>query len=801
VAARARNKFLAKQNQNLKLKNKVLEQAAVESGRKTRLLKLSHLNKSRQLVAASHQKVTASKSKLAAYKQKINDHLLSVFTKTQIKILLGRQTRSRWSNEDIGKGITLRYKHNPYEHLRSIGFPFPATRTLQTWTRKIVMEPGISYPTLNLLKNEFQGAPEFDRQCVIGFDEMSIDSSIVYDSNEDKIYGPKNQLNCWFVRGLFRQWKQVIAYEFDESLTVDKFNNLVTQVENCGLGVRACVNDLGGKNRGLWNRLGAKCHVSESVNAPNLNIKSYCENPVTKGKLWLFADAPHLLKLMRNNLLAKGFTLRDGYKISKSDFERLVALDSCELQANFRLSKEHLNLVGKKKQKVSFAVHLFSRETAEAWNIAYPNRSKEGRFLRLVALWFEIFNSRYVDETIPTKRAFGLDLEYQLGVLQDMFEEILDLRVGNSRAIYPFQRGVMSSIESLKGLFFEVSASQMNISYILTCRLNQDFIENFFSMVRQAGGFNDNPSAVDAKKRIKIVALSWGGKLAKTTSVAQEDEDCQPFLTARMMDSLLRASNTNAEDDADVELDPQIPEANELSEDNYQEVFVSMSKEQKFEEFGKEYLCGWVASRLLDSYPNFKASPSELFAVRNESWVKLISQNGLTIPSLEWRNMAAYLEIEFRAFHSNWTYKVSEVKGVLKGFISALVKKYEHIPIPEKAIEKYIRARFNIRVDAVNKKIEAQAKDKREKRSEAIYKAMQRKAAQPLSSEEFEILTTGQYDDEDVADYEDSDEEEDGFDEINDDGEPVDEALANSWQESIPNATRDLSFDEYLSLE
>jgi len=779
---------------------KALKKTAAEASEKIRLIKLRQLNQCRKL----RQQTSVATSSFAAYKKKINDRLLTIFSKKQIQVLLGNQSHAKWTNEDIGKAITLRYKHNQYEHLRSIGFPLPTTRTLQIWTRKIVMEPGISYPTLNLLKNEFEGAPEFDRTCVIGFDEMSIDSKIDYDPNEDKIYGPKTNLNCWFVRGLFRKWKQLIAYEFDESLTVEKFNTLVTEVENCGLRVRALVNDLGGKNRGLWNRLGAKCHISDSVNAPTLNIKSYCENPVSKGKLWMFADAPHLLKLMRNNLLTKGFTLRGGYKISLSDIERLISLDSCELRANFSLRREHLNLTGKKKQKVSYAVHLFSRETAEAWNVAFPNRSKEGRFLRLVAVWFEIFNSRLVSEAIPTKRPFGLDLEYQLGVLQDMFEEILDLRVGKSRTIYPFQRGLLSSIESLKGLYFELSATQMNISYVLTNRLNQDYIENFFSMVRQAGKYSDNPSAVDAKKRIKLVALSWGGELVKTTSVAQ-DEDCQPFLTARMMDSLMESNNSEGDTNANtITLDSQIPEAHEFNEDNYEEVLDSMNKQQKFEEFGREYFCGCIAHKLVDIYPNFKASDSELFVIRNESWVHKINLKGLTVPSLEWRNMAAYLEMEFRAFHSKWDFKISEVRGVVKGFISALVKKYEHIPIPEQAIEKYIRGRFFIRLTAVNEKIEQQAIDKRKKRSDAIYKAMQRKTAQPLNEQDFELppnVEDLQLDDEDLVEYEDSDEEEDGFEEVVDDGEPVDAAVANYWEQSIPNSVRDLSFDEYLSLE
>jgi len=92
-------------------------------------------------------------------------------------------------------------------------------------------------------------------------------------------------------------------------------------------------------------------------------------------------------------------------------------------------------VVGRKKQRVSFAVNFFSFKTAQAWNIAFPNRSREGQFLLRVAKWFQVYYSRYPSETLSYKMPFGRDLDRQLEDLENIKQEVLELRVGTSRTL------------------------------------------------------------------------------------------------------------------------------------------------------------------------------------------------------------------------------------------------------------------------------------------------------------------------------------------------------------------------------
>jgi hypothetical protein len=208
--------------------------------------------------------------------------------------------------------------------------------------------------------------------------------------------------------------------------------------------------------------------------------------------------------------------------LCKKDFERLLRMDRRELRCTFKLTDRHLNAKGKQKQRVFLAAQLFSRTTATAWRKAFPNQTAQADFIELVNDWIDVFNSHNPEETLNKKMPYGLNLEVQDAILDKMFAEIQHLRVGSSERLYPFQGLLLTSILSLKGLYADLSGSHLRINYILTHRVNQDFIENAFSINRKTGAYNDNPSPIDAKHRLKLLILSWGGKCSEAAPVAMD---------------------------------------------------------------------------------------------------------------------------------------------------------------------------------------------------------------------------------------------------------------------------------------
>ena len=76
------------------------------------------------------------------------------------------------------------------------------------------------------MKSEFQDSDVLTRQCVVSFDEMSIDSNFVYDYKDDKVLGLKSNMLVVFARGLFSPLKTAIYYEFDEKLNGESLKSV-----------------------------------------------------------------------------------------------------------------------------------------------------------------------------------------------------------------------------------------------------------------------------------------------------------------------------------------------------------------------------------------------------------------------------------------------------------------------------------------------------------------------------------------------------------------------------------------------
>lgn len=162
----------------------------------------------------------------------------------------------------------------------------------------------------------------------------------------------------------------------------------------------------------------------------------------------------------------------------------------------------------------------------------------------------------------------------------------MKIRVGNAKHLLPFQRGILTSINSTRGLFNEMSGSSMRFSYILTNKVNQDVVENLFSMIRKVGALHQKPSAVDAKRRLKLICLSWGGSNLKTSAVQKEDDE--PFLSSRMMHSLTTPTTNALTTLTSVELHEDVPVVNTMTEENVEEVLRSMGLPQSCAYGGKE---------------------------------------------------------------------------------------------------------------------------------------------------------------------------------------------------------------------
>ncbi|KAG5862345.1 hypothetical protein JTB14_024861 [Gonioctena quinquepunctata] len=88
------------------------------------------------------------------------------------------------------------------------------------------------------------------------------------------------------------------------------------------------------------------------------------------------------------------------------------------------------------------------------------------------------------------------------------------------------------SINSLKILSDDMN-QKFSASYILTHRLNQDSLENFFFQVRSGGGVYDHPSPLDALSRVKMIILGKNPGILESHTCT-EDQQQDEYMVAQM---------------------------------------------------------------------------------------------------------------------------------------------------------------------------------------------------------------------------------------------------------------------------
>uniref|UniRef100_A0A182YT62 Transposable element P transposase-like RNase H domain-containing protein n=1 Tax=Anopheles stephensi TaxID=30069 RepID=A0A182YT62_ANOST len=83
-------------------------------------------------------------------------------------------------------------------------------------------------------------------------------------------------------------------------MTKEIMTNIINKLHEKGINVAGIVSDNCSSNISCWRELGAQDYM-----------KPFFEHPVTKKNIYVFPDAPHLLKLLRNWLVDHGFHYKD----------------------------------------------------------------------------------------------------------------------------------------------------------------------------------------------------------------------------------------------------------------------------------------------------------------------------------------------------------------------------------------------------------------------------------------------------------------------------------------------------------
>lgn len=251
------------------------------------------------------------------------------------------------------------------------------------------------------------------KECVLCMDEMSLKLNLFYNTKENKILGlhevdgqqepvAAGYALTLLLRGITSNWKQPIGFSFISSSKIDdqlKTWIIVTakRLLQLGFNVRAFVSDLGSDFLVFSKTLG----VSKE--------RSCFE--IDGHKIYYIFDELRLMKCVRNNLLNYNYEFEN--KIARwEDIKNMYEQDKMkDMRSAPRLTDSHIQPNSFQKQKVRFAVQVFSNSVVAAlYNYQSSGTLQIANgtmyFIETMNNLFDLLNSSNIDSPKPYNKPY-----------------------------------------------------------------------------------------------------------------------------------------------------------------------------------------------------------------------------------------------------------------------------------------------------------------------------------------------------------------------------------------------------------
>ena len=432
----------------------------------------------------------------------------------------------RWTTEDKIFALAL-YKRGArsYRFLQRF-FKLPSKSTIQETLSKFIFDTGINDDMLHKLEISIQNLKPIDRVCSLIFDEISLAKGCVLDPRLKKVtgyvdlgsLGRKNILAdhalVFMVNGLHKIWKQPIAYYFTKnSISTDSLKQIIVEIisklQSIGLKIVCCLADQGATNAAALKQL-----VERNGSVENQFFL------VNGDKIAVMHDPPHLLKNIRNALLHYNIQF-DSHKIAKWEhIQNCYEIDSKnKFRMLYKINPEHLHLAKSfLKMRVCIAARTMSHtmaatiSTMVAGGLLPADAFNTAEFVASIDKLFDSFNGTkpYLEKNKILKscinRRSGHITFWNKMILEMQNWKFIDKITGEIRKTPKCLNGWISTMRGIKTVW-QICEGE-GFKFLRGRALNQDPIENLFSIIRQCGHSNINPTPYQFGNHLKSIILN-----------------------------------------------------------------------------------------------------------------------------------------------------------------------------------------------------------------------------------------------------------------------------------------------------
>ncbi len=270
-------------------------------------------------------------------------------------------------------------------------------------------------------------------------------------------------------------------------------------------------------------------------------------------------------------------------------------------------------------------------------------------------------------------------------------------------------------IEALQKIFHDMQ-SNYSAKYLLTTRVNQDCLENFFSRIRYYSGSPDSrPGPVEFKQRFRNLVLGSSADIVVNSApvLFENEKDNSEILSVTLLKGLYEKSptadptpatlpsptaNAPSSSSATAPLSLSAGATSPVLDQKRQKIIQQANTDTEINEVdcseeGLKYVAGFLAFKLKKKYPGLGTSANSPLSCLSCPWIETVSYGGLTKPTAIFLTQIQEFEETFKRLHGQG---ISREEGIIQKLKSELAAR--HPSVPDDILSLYSKTRTHIRI-------------------------------------------------------------------------------------------------------
>lgn len=208
---------------------------------------------------------------------------------------------SSWTNIELCKAFSLQRLNIPqFNHLREkFSIPMPSQDDVRKFVRKIRLVPGIQSTMIQMLECDGQINQEHEKMTILQISYIKTTELFEYDESLDLIVGPHKYLTLIVARGLYKNWSQLVYFNFDTRVAKQHLNQTIEALHKIDYAVVALASNFEEGKSDVFSEL--------SINYG----KGFFQHPITQEKVQCFYYLNDMLQATNAHFFGGQLTIED----------------------------------------------------------------------------------------------------------------------------------------------------------------------------------------------------------------------------------------------------------------------------------------------------------------------------------------------------------------------------------------------------------------------------------------------------------------------------------------------------------